>query len=316
MLKQLSIETYGPEQSNGNILESLTLQGPNLKHLSVLVSFAHISLLILTFISVSFAGEAALAQSAGNSTDQQVVDELQKLAKNDVDNDIARRTEFIVQLYEGNSTGLTSLEVRQIYDDAYSERAALNQLRQNQYLALGLLLGLLALGIAAYVISKKKFLKVKRVSANIPFGIGQLELETVETSRRAAWALYVELSTRIATQQLEDEHGLLREALNSLYSLFGITRQILKEAGPDVGASPETVGGIATAVLNQGLRPFLAEWHPKLQSWEAKRPEGMSTKEHEKNWSEEAVMRRALKDLVKNLEQYTNSLAKIAGAKL
>lgn len=315
MLKQLSIKTNGLEKPNDNILKNLTLQGSNLKHSSALLSFAHIALLILTFISVSFTGEAALAQSAGNSTDQQVVDELQQLAKNDVDNDIARRTEFIVQLYEENSTGLTGLEVRQIYDDAYSERVALNQLQQNQYLALGLLLGLLALVIAAYVISKKKFLKVKRVSANIPFGIGQLELETVDTSRRAAWALYVELSTRIATQQLEDEHGLLREALNSLYSLFGITRQILKEAGPDVGASPETVGGIATAVLNQGLRPFLAEWHPKLQSWEVKRPEGMSTKEHEENWSEEATMRHFLKDLVKNLEQYTKSLAKIAGAK-
>jgi hypothetical protein len=60
--------------------------------------------------------------------------------------------------------------------------------------------------------------------------------------------------------------------LNSLYSLFGTTREILKEAGPDVGASRHSVGGIAILVLNNGLRPFLARWHPQLQVWESQRP--------------------------------------------
>ena len=42
-------------------------------------------------------------------------------------------------------------------------------------------------------------------------------------------------------------HFLYNEALNSLYSLFGTTREILKEAGSDVGASQNSVGGIAIA---------------------------------------------------------------------
>ncbi|MCV3217246.1 hypothetical protein OGM63_27680 [Plectonema radiosum NIES-515] len=37
--------------------------------------------------------------------------------------------------------------------------------------------------------------------------------------------------------------------MNSLYSLFGTTREVLKAAGPDVGASRDSVGGIAIAVL-------------------------------------------------------------------
>lgn len=48
-----------------------------------------------------------------------------------------------------------------------------------------------------------------------------------EARRWAAWALYIELKTRITTQALNDDQGLLREALNSLYSLFGSTREIL-----------------------------------------------------------------------------------------
>ncbi|PSN08507.1 hypothetical protein C7293_30115 [filamentous cyanobacterium CCT1] len=161
---------------------------------------------------------------------------------------------------------------------------------------------------------KRKVFRVKRVAASLPFGIGEIELETVAISRQAAWALYVEMTTRIATQQLDDGHGLLREALASLYSLFGITRQILKDAGPDVGASQDSVGGIAVAVLNQGLRPFLARWHPLLQVWEAQRPDGISPKEHEQNWPQEAQMRAELTMLGQKLEQYTRALAKIAGA--
>lgn len=153
---------------------------------------------------------------------------------------------------------------------------------------------------------------LKKVSVSLPFGIGSAEWQADPTERRAAWSLYVELVTRIAVQSLEVDQGLLREALNSLYSLFGTTREILKEAGPDVGASRESVGGIAIAVLNKGLRPFLSKWHPLLQAWEAKSPADLSPKEHEQNWSEEPKLQDELAKLRKDLEQYANALAKIA----
>ncbi len=153
----------------------------------------------------------------------------------------------------------------------------------------------------------------KKVSLSLPFGIGSVEWEVDQTQSRAAWSLYVELVTRIAVEPLEADQGLVREALNSLYSLFGTTREILKEAGPDVGASKNSVGGIAIAVLNNGLRPFLAEWHPKLQAYEAKRPSHLSPKEHEQQWSEEPKLRGELANLRSNLEKYALALAEIAG---
>lgn len=155
--------------------------------------------------------------------------------------------------------------------------------------------------------------KLKKVSVSLPFGIGSAEWEADPTERKAAWSLYIELVTRIAVQPLETDQGLLREALTSLYNLFPVTRQILKEAGPDVGASRDSVGGIAIAVLNNGLRPFLAKWHPLLQTCEAQRPPHLSSKEHERNWSEEAKLRDELESLRKDLEQYANALAQIAG---
>lgn len=157
--------------------------------------------------------------------------------------------------------------------------------------------------------------KVKKVSFSLPFGIGSVEWEADPTERRAAWSLYVELITRIAVQPLEADQGLLREALTSLYNLFPVTRQILKEAGPDVGASRDSVGGIAISVLNNGLRPFLAKWHPLLQTWEAQRPPNLSSKEHEQKWAEEPKLREELESLRKDLEQYANALANVAGVK-
>lgn len=98
-----------------------------------------------------------------------------------------------------------------------------------------------------------------------------------------------------------------------MYNLFGVTRQVLKDARPDVGASHDSVGGIAIAVLNNGLRPFLAKWHPMLQTWEAQRPPHLSPKEHEQNWPEEPKLREELEKLRSDLEQYANALAQIVG---
>lgn len=46
----------------------------------------------------------------------------------------------------------------------------------------------------------------------------------------AAWELYIELLTCLATQSLDDEHGDEKTALNSIFSLFDITRQVLKKS--------------------------------------------------------------------------------------
>lgn len=124
--------------------------------------------------------------------------------------------------------------------------------------------------------------RLTKVKVSLPFNLGSAEWEADPTERRAAWSIYVELATRIAVQPLGENEGLDREAINSLYSLFEVTRATLREAGPDVGASRDSVGGIAIAVLNRGLRPFLQKWHPELQAWEARREEGQSLYEHER----------------------------------
>ncbi|MGB3401760.1 MAG: hypothetical protein WBA77_03645 [Microcoleaceae cyanobacterium] len=154
---------------------------------------------------------------------------------------------------------------------------------------------------------------LKKVSVSLPFGLGSAEWQADSTERNAAWSLYVELVTRISVEPLEESEGFHREAFNSLYSLFETTREVLREAGPGVGASHNSVGGIAIAVLNRGIRPFLTKWHPSLQTWEAQKPEGVSSQEHQQSWEKEAQLRRKLEALRQELNKYAQALAQIAG---
>lgn len=153
--------------------------------------------------------------------------------------------------------------------------------------------------------------KLKTVRVSLPFGIGEVEWERDEAERDAAWALYVELVTRTAVAPLPDGEGVLREALSSLHKLFSVTRKVLRAAGPDAGAARQSVGGIAIAVLNRGLRPFLDKWHPALAAWEASRPAGMSPGEHERRWGDD--LRRELAALRTDLQAYASALAQLAG---
>jgi hypothetical protein len=141
--------------------------------------------------------------------------------------------------------------------------------------------------------------------------------EPNDVEGKAAWELYVELVTRIAVVPLGAHEGLLREALSSLYSLFATTRDILRRYGPEV-AEPKpggqySFGVLAVAMLNVGLRPLLARWHPALEDWEASRPPGRSRSEHEQAWEHAADLRAALDTARDVLTQYAALMAAACG---
>ncbi len=161
-----------------------------------------------------------------------------------------------------------------------------------------------------------KFIDVK-VKLNIP-GFGGVEgtWQADKDEQKAAWEMYVELVTRISVVKLQEDEGLLREALSSLHALFGITRDILKRYGPSV-AIPKRMDGItfgylAVVVLNNVLRPVLAKWHPLLQSHENKNKEALSAVEHEKKWKQAKELRQAINQARLVLIEYANLLGEVA----
>ena len=123
------------------------------------------------------------------------------------------------------------------------------------------------------------------------------ELKRTDADKKAAWELYVEMLTRVVTQPLPREHGSEQAALDSVYSMFPTTREILKKHGPGCG----TFAKIAIPVLNQIVRPFTAKWHRLSLDDGFAKPDKC------------AEFRAELEDLRKNLLNYTRLLADLAG---
>jgi len=126
--------------------------------------------------------------------------------------------------------------------------------------------------------------------------------------RQVAWNLFIETITRIATQPLTLESGSLREALNSLYSLFSSTRDLLKEMRPTSETKGTTVEYFAVSMLNDVLRPFLAKWHPLLTEFES-----IHGNEPETRWEHNQQFREELEKLRLELIKYTRGFGEIAG---
>jgi len=160
---------------------------------------------------------------------------------------------------------------------------------------------------------------VKEVSLSIglPFGPTLAgKWEPSDEERRAAWEMYVELITRVSIEELSPGEGLLREALSSLYTLFGTTRDILRKYGPRV-ATPKrgselSFGIIAVTVLNRALRPLLTKWHPELTHYESQRPPQVSPLEHERTWEQADALRRDLNELRTVMRRYAYYLGQVA----
>ena len=147
-------------------------------------------------------------------------------------------------------------------------------------------------------------LKLRSISLNLPFGLGGVDVEVSEAEVRAAWELYVEFSTRVAAHPLSPGAGSVREALDSLYSLFTTTREVLRAAGPEVGEGPDALGPLAIRVLNEGLRPFLVEWHTKVEV-------AGGTLEPDQR----AEFDRQLEQTRIELVKYVDALARVAGVR-
>lgn len=84
-----------------------------------------------------------------------------------------------------------------------------------------------------------------------------LEISFSEDDKDAAWELYVEMLTRIVTQPMLSEDGDEKTALDSVYSLFPTTREILRRHGRNAIQFSK----VSIPVLNQVVRPFTAKWH-------------------------------------------------------
>ncbi len=140
-----------------------------------------------------------------------------------------------------------------------------------------------------------KYFGLNSIKLQIPFL--EAEFAFQEADKHAAWELYVELLTRVTTQQLPVEHGDESSALSSIYSIFGLTRDILKK----YGVNCVNFTKVSIIVLNQIIRPFTAKWHKLSLKNAFEDPEQCSLFRHE------------LAEMRLKLQSYARALSEIAG---
>jgi hypothetical protein len=134
--------------------------------------------------------------------------------------------------------------------------------------------------------------------SGLKINLGWLEGEFSphDPDREAAWKLYIELLTRVSTQHLAPDEGDEKAALDSIYAIFPLTREILKSHGSGCGEFAK----LAIPVLNQIIRPFTAKWHR------------LSMAGRLKDKTQARQFRSDLANLQKYLRGYTSALAAMA----
>jgi hypothetical protein len=132
-------------------------------------------------------------------------------------------------------------------------------------------------------------------------------LPNIDVKRaKAGWKIFVEVVSRISTQPLASDAGLLHEALQSLYTLVGLIREELKSMPPTPPAAVgnETVERISLRLLNRHLRPFLAVWHPHMVERKQRGPE---------NDASAAACRRELEEMRSRMMNDVRRLGELIG---
>lgn len=152
--------------------------------------------------------------------------------------------------------------------------------------------------------------RLTEVKVTVP-QLSELTFAVNNDSRQVAWQLFVETVTRVSTQPLASDQGVVREALSSMYGLFATTRETLKASRPSAAVpSGQTVEYLAITMLNQALRPFLSHWHPLLQDFERAHPDSP-----ESAWSRNAACRAALREVQRDIYDYAVGFARLAGVR-
>jgi hypothetical protein len=134
---------------------------------------------------------------------------------------------------------------------------------------------------------------------SLKFKLSFLEMEWKpnDFDKNASWELYIELLTRITTQYLPIEDGDELSALQSIYKIFELTREVIKKNGRHCIEFTK----IAIVVLNQIIRPFTAKWHR------------ISLNNGFKNKKTCKEFRKELSELQIQLRIYTQMLGQMAG---
>lgn len=169
----------------------------------------------------------------------------------------------------------------------------------------GAAIALVCVSVYRAMSSGEREINVERIGVKVPFVGAELQVRISDARRVMGWKLFVESATRVSTQSLAADEGIIREALASQYKLFDIVRTELKGINPTrASGATATVESYALRMLNDGLRQMLSRWHPRLTKWE-------KTGSSESDWPLAELCRHDLESTRQILLAYTWGLGEL-----
>lgn len=156
-------------------------------------------------------------------------------------------------------------------------------------------------------------LKYKNSGAEIEYSITR-NYQNIEI----AYRIYIELITRKAAIEIEEDKDVIVEVYNSWYSLFKITRDELKKMSGMLlikNEVSEELIRLLTDILNKGLRPHLTEYQARFRKWynEEISKEGnisLSPQEIQKRFNDYNNLLQSMQEVNKLLIEYAEQLRK------
>jgi hypothetical protein len=156
---------------------------------------------------------------------------------------------------------------------------------------------------------------------NLKYKIGGVEME-YEIIRNyqnieIAHKIYIELITRKAAIEFEEDKDVIIEVYNSWYTLFQITREELKSINGRLLKDNNTstqLTKLLTDILNKGLRPHLTEYQAKFRKWYSEQLESNKTESPQQiqaKYEDIVLLTTSIKEVNSTLVEYSKQLKKI-----
>jgi len=180
------------------------------------------------------------------------------------------------------------------------------------------LMGLLILLILAGILLRYGLSRYRVVKLDISLGnIGKAELRPNVEDLQIAHRIWTELVTRKAAIPLDTDHDVIVEVYDSWYALFTKVRELISDLPAELVRSEKSTSEIvriATATLNDGLRPHLTKWQARFRTWYDANKEQLKQKSPQQLQKEFPEHRELMADMLRinfQLIEYAGELKKL-----
>lgn len=179
------------------------------------------------------------------------------------------------------------------------------------------------LGLAGFIFRKRIREKFDFQDVTMKFSGLEFKVKRNTENLYIANRIYIELVTRKAALEFEEDKDVIKEVYDSWYKLFQLIREEIKTVPGQFlrrhDATEELIG-LTTKILNQGLRPHLTTYQARFRRWyaaalEAEANQHKSPQEIQREFPEYEALVADMRKVNQVMEDYAKNLKQLIKGK-